>query len=161
MKPIKIILSVFLSCALLFSMLSCSLLKGEKEQPETNESTAALHEIPVRVEGLWTNATHVESKTFGEGAKTLSVVVEAEGQAVLFTIHTDKTTVGEALLEHGLIEGDQGAYGMYVKKVNGITADYDIDQSYWSFNINGEYAMSGVDTTDITEGVTYSLVYTK
>ena len=64
-------------------------------------------------------------------------------------------------MEHGLIAGEEGDYGLYVKVVNGITADYDVDQSYWAFYIDGDYAMSGVDTTAITEGVTYQLVYTK
>ena len=64
-------------------------------------------------------------------------------------------------MEHKLIEGDEGPYGLYIKKVNGITADYDVDKSYWGFYINGEYATTGVDTTKITEGATYKLEYTK
>ena len=64
-------------------------------------------------------------------------------------------------MDEGLIEGEDGPYGLYVKKVNGIVADYDVDQSYWAFNINGEYAMTGVDVTDIVDGDTYSFVYTK
>ena len=47
----------------------------------------------------------------------------------------------------------------YVKKVNGITADYDVDQSYWGFYIDGEYAMTGVDGTSIEEGRIYRLAY--
>ena len=89
------------------------------------------------------------------------IVVDAEGQETPFTVTSTKKTVGEALLDEGLIEGEDGPYGLYVKKVNGIVADYDVDQSYWSFNINGEYAMTGVDTTDIVVGNTYRFVYTK
>lgn len=89
------------------------------------------------------------------------IVVDADGQGTPFTVTSSKKTVGEALLDEGLIEGEDGPYGLYVKKVNGIVADYDVDQSYWSFNINGEYAMTGVDTTDIVDGDTYSFVYTK
>ena len=89
------------------------------------------------------------------------IVVDQEGKETSFTITSDKKTVGEALLEEGLIEGDDGPYGLYVKKVNGIVADYDVGQPYWSFNINGEYAMTGVDSTDIVDGDTYSFVYTK
>ena len=84
------------------------------------------------------------------------IVVDKDGAETSFTISTDKKTVGDALLAEGLIEGEEGAYGLYVKKVNGIVADYNIDQTYWAFYINGEYAMSGVDTTDIVEGATYS-----
>ena len=92
-----------------------------------------------------------------EAKKTFTfIVVDKDGAETSFTISTDKKTVGDALLAEGLIEGEEGAYGLYVKKVNGIVADYNIDQTYWAFYINGEYAMSGVDTTDIVEGATYS-----
>ena len=111
--------------------------------------------------GLWENATYLQDTEFGEGAKTVTVEVKVEEQTVTFTINTDKKTVGEALVENKLIEGDQGAYGIYIKKVNGITADYDIDQSYWAFYINGEMAMTGVDSTDIDENAIYRLEYTK
>lgn len=111
--------------------------------------------------GVWENATYRKDTELGSGAKTVVVEVKAEDQQVTFTIKTDKDTVGAALLEHGLIAGEEGAYGLYVKQVNGITADYDVDQTYWSFYINGEYAMTGVDTTEITEGATYRLEYTK
>ncbi len=110
---------------------------------------------------VWENATYREDMEFGNGAKTATVEVKVGEHKVTFTIKTDKETVGEALFEHGLISGDEGPYGLYVKVVNGITADYDVNQSYWSFNIDGEYAMTGVDTTKITEGVTYQLEYVK
>ena len=110
---------------------------------------------------LWDNATYLQDTTFGEGAKTLTVVVKAAEKSVTFTVNTDKNTVGEALFEHQLIDGDQAEYGLYLKVVNGITADYDVDQSYWAFYLNDEYATAGVDSTEITEGVTYQLVYTK
>lgn len=110
---------------------------------------------------VWENATYREDTEFGSGAKTAVVEVKVGEHKVTFTIKTDKETVGEALFEHGLISGDEGPYGLYVKVVNGITADYDVDKSYWSFNINGEYAMSGVDTTEIAEGAIYQLEYTK
>ncbi len=84
------------------------------------------------------------------------IVVDKDGKETSFNLSSDKKTVGDALLAAGLIEGESGAYGLYVKKVNGIVADYDIDKTYWAFYINGEYAMSGVDTTDIVEGATYS-----
>ena len=111
--------------------------------------------------GVWENATYREDKEFGEGSKTVVVEVAAGDNTVTFTVKTDKDTVGEALIEHGLIAGEEGPYGLYVKVVNGMTADYDIDQSYWSFYIGGEYAMTGIEKTDITEGTTYKLEYTK
>lgn len=93
----------------------------------------------------------------GEGStKFAFTVTDHDGNETGFEIHTDKETVGEALLEVGLIEGEESEYGLYVKTVNGITADYDKDGVYWAFYVNGEYAQSGVDSTTITEGETYS-----
>ena len=55
----------------------------------------------------------------------------------------------------GPMTGDNSEYGLYVKTVNGETADYDKDGAYWAFYINGEYAMSGVDYTAPEAGTTY------
>ena len=111
--------------------------------------------------GIWEEATYLRDMTFGNGAKTVVVEVKAVDQMVTFTIKTDKTMVGEALMEHGLITGEQGAYGLYVKQVNGMTADYDVDQTYWAFYVNGEYGGTGVDMTEINEADTYQLELTK
>ena len=108
--------------------------------------------------GLWEHATYRSDKTFGKGETTVQVEVKVEDQSVTFTINTDKTTLGEALLEHGLIAGEPGAYGLYVKVVNGMTADYDVDRSYWGFYKNGEYMLTGVDQTTIADGEHYELV---
>lgn len=72
------------------------------------------------------------------------------------TIKTNKTTVGDALLEKGLIEGEDSQYGLYVKTVDGVYADYNETKTYWAFYINGEYAMTGVDSTNIENGAVYS-----
>ncbi len=112
-------------------------------------------------EGLWENATYRRDMEFGKGEKTFAVEIAVGDSSVTFTVNTDKDTVGAALLELELIAGEEGAYGLYVKTVNGITADYDVDQSYWAFYINGEYAMTGVDSTLIVEGETYKLDYAK
>lgn len=83
-------------------------------------------------------------------------VVDKDGNTETFSITTDKATVGEALLEEGLIAGEEGQYGLYVTEVNGIVADYNVDQTYWAFYVDGAYASSGVDTTDVVDGSTYS-----
>ena len=71
-------------------------------------------------------------------------------------IHTDKENVGEALEELGVIAGEESDYGLYVKTVNGETVDYDQDGKYCAFYVNGEYAMTSVDATEITEGDSYA-----
>ena len=109
-------------------------------------------------EAVQTTSASTETQVLGEGETKFTItVVDKEGTEASFEIHTDKEMVGEALQECGLLEGEEGPYGLYVKTVNGITADYDVDQTYWAFYINGEYAMTGVDVTEITEGDAYSL----
>ena len=98
----------------------------------------------------------------GEGATVFYFnVVDKDGKETKFEIHTDKTVVGEALLELGLIEGDMGDYGLYVKKVNGITAVYEEDGTYWAFYVGNSYGMTGVDMTDIEPGATYAFKVSK
>ena len=93
----------------------------------------------------------------GEGDISFKfIVVDADGKETEFTVKTDADTVGKALLDANLIAGEDSEYGLYVKTVNGITADYDTDGSYWAFYINGEYATTGVDSTEIEDGATYT-----
>lgn len=132
------LLSLFLVLVLALSFVACA-------QPDLGE--------------LWTDATYKKDTTFGSGSKTIEVEVIAGESSVTFTIHTDKETVGAALMEHNLIEGDEGAYGLYIKKVNGILADYDVDQSWWGFYKNGEMMMTGVDLTAFADGDHYELKY--
>ena len=110
---------------------------------------------------LWECAIYKEDTTLWDGNKIIVVEVEAEEKTVEFTINTDKEILGDALEEHNLIFGEQGAYGLYVKVVNGIKADYDENQSYWGFNKDGESMMTGVDGEKISGGEHYEIVYTK
>ena len=92
----------------------------------------------------------------GTGSKEFTfVVVDKDANESTFQVKTDKATVGDALLDEKLIEGTESTYGLYVTKVNGIEAIYENDGTYWAFYINGEYAMSGVDSTDVENGATY------
>ena len=92
------------------------------------------------------------------GASFTVVVADLEGKETTFEYTSDKATVGEALIAEGLIEGHETEYGLYVDSVNGVTLDWDKDGKYWAFYIDGEYAMTGVDTTEITEGATYDFM---
>lgn len=100
------------------------------------------------------SSTAVDTASKSEVTFTF-VVVDTKGKETSFEISTNKTIVGEALLDEGLIAGEDSQYGLYVKTVNGITLDYDTDGKYWAFYVNGEYGMTGVDTTEIVAGDIY------
>lgn len=128
-NSIKKMLSVLLCMVLIAAMALSMAACGSKEEP-----SAASGSISYTV-----------------------ITVDLEGKETKFEITTDKKTVGEELLAQGIIAGDQGDYGLYVKTVNGITLDWDKDAKYWAFYIGEEYATTGVDMTDAEAGVTYIL----
>ena len=99
-----------------------------------------------------------DGDTIGEGSKTFAAqIMDLDGNAISFTVKTDKTIVGEALQELGVLQGEEGPYGLYIKAVNGKTLDYDKDGAYWAFYVDGAYATAGVDETDIVETSVYLL----
>ena len=156
-KLLSLILSMMLIVAMALGMTGCG---GNTENPNTG--TEAGSQVGNTEVDSQTGDAQTDKTVLGEGATVFTfVVVDGEGKETVFEIHTDKVTVGDALLEVELIAGDASEYGLYVKTVNGITADYDVDGTYWAFYINGEMAMSGVDTTNVEEGATYSFKVSK
>ena len=165
-KMKKRVVSLLCVLMMVLSMVACG--EGTKESPEQNDVTAEkeiTEQNDVNVEKDAPEESDVnagkqdkEITVLGEGkTKFMLTVTDKDGNETQFEINTDKETVGDALLEHELIEGEEGDYGLYIKTVNNITADFEKDQTYWAFYVDGEYATSGVDTTPVNAGSTYSL----
>ena len=93
----------------------------------------------------------------GEKHFTLTVV-HKNGTEKIFELTSSEEFLGAALVAEGIIV-ESDSPGMY-NTVDGETTDYSKDQSYWGFFIDGAYAMEGMNTTPITEGGQYKLVYT-
>lgn len=131
----KRFLPLFLSVLMLLSLVGCG---GNAGQPAGNKVIE-------------------DGATIGEGEKSfVTEVVDADGNTVKFTVQTNEKTVGEALQKLGVIDGEEGDYGLYIKTVNGTTADYNKDGVYWAFYVDGEYAMTGADMTDVVDGTVYT-----
>lgn len=108
------------------------------------------------------NITAEDMGVYGQGEKSFSFfVTDKDGKEYCYSINTGKDKVGEALLELGLIDGEEGPYGLYVKTVKGVTIDYDTDGMYWAFYAGDQMAAQGVDQTEIVDGETYRFVATK
>ena len=157
---LSLILCTVLIAALALCIIGCT-DSGEAETPETSANTATTVAVATDApDGEGTTAPDVIVK--GEGNTVFYFnVVDGEGNTTKFEIHTDATTVGEALLALGLIQGEDGDYGLYVKTVNGITADYETNGTYWAFYVGDDYGMTGVDLTEITPGATYAFKVSK
>ena len=103
------------------------------------------------------SAVIVDGDVLGDGQTVFDfTVVDQDGNEIACEIHTDKKTVGDALQELGLLAGEEGPYGLYVKTVNGITVDYNKDGKYWAFYVGDKYSSSSVDATSITAGESYT-----
>ncbi len=92
-----------------------------------------------------------------EGGKQLAVtVVHGDGSSREFALSTDAENLRGALEERELIAGDESEYGLFVKTVDGETAD-DAAQQWWCFTKGGEMLMTGVDDTPIADGERYEI----
>ena len=130
------LLCVLLAAALAMGTLGCS------KAPETTDSGVVTME---------------DGATLGQGAVSFTfTVVNGEGKEITVTINTDKETVGEALTDLGLVSGEDSEYGLMVDTVNGETWSYAETGKYWALYIDGEYAMTGVDSTPVTAGANYT-----
>ena len=123
-------------------------------------SLAACKE-PTPTDVLWEEATYTEDTTLGSGSKTITVQVTAGDKSITFTLKTDKETLEDVMKENSLVEGDDSQFGLYVKKVNGILADYDVDQTYWGLTENGETTATGASGVMVKDGAVYEFKRTK
>lgn len=104
------------------------------------------NETPVTTDAVVTDAP-AERETLGEGQYSFDfTAIAGDGERFEYTICTDAETVSEALVSLDLIAGEDGPYGLYIKSVCGVVADYDIDQTYWAFYTDGEMSMVGADS---------------
>ena len=152
-KKLKFLLSCILSVVLVAAIVLT--LAGCKNNTQAQSEESSSPTPPTE------NISH-EYTEVGKGKNSFTFIVkDGDGKETYFTVKTDEAVVGKALLKEKLIDGDNEQYGLYVKYVNGIRADYEKDGAYWAFYINGEFAVSGVDSTEIKDGEIYSFVYTK
>lgn len=149
--------SFILCMVLIMTMALFATGCNESTDKGSSTSSSSNKEAETSVQQDDSDSIQADYKQLGEGkTKFMFTVVDGENSETHFEIHTDEKTVGDALSKLGLIEGEESTYGLYVKTVNGITFDYDKDGIYWAFYVNDEYAQTGVDSTPITEGESYS-----
>ena len=102
-----------------------------------------------------------EKPVLVDGKATFTViVVHSDGTEKTFTYTTEEEYVGPVLVKEGLLEGNDGLYGLEITKVDGEKAVYNEDKAYWAVFEEDKYANQGIDTTPVIDGRTYKLVYT-
>lgn len=97
------------------------------------------------------------------GSKDITIeVINKAQESTLYEVSTEAEYLRQAMEEaDGLtFEGTESDYGMMVNTVNGETADYSVDGSYWSFYVNEEYCNYGIDSQPVADGDAFKIVYT-
>ncbi len=93
------------------------------------------------------------------GAKEVVVTVAAGEKSDEHTLHTDAEYLGQALLDAGLVKGDDGPYGLSITEAGGVPAD-SAKQEWGCLTKGGEPVNTGVDTTPIADGDRFELTLT-
>lgn len=150
MKKTRTALAALL-CAVSVTLTAC----GEKTKTLESFGSSTV----VSDAGLWSGATYTEDTEIGAGAHTALITVTIDGKSIVITVKSDKDNLAEMLVETGLAEGDNSEYGLYIKRVNGVLADYSVDQSYWSLLQNGTPTAVGASSITISDGDAYELMY--
>jgi len=94
------------------------------------------------------------------GSKTTVtlVITMPNGSQNIREIKTNKETLGEALRSEGLIECDEEGT---VISVEGTAANWNEEQTYWAFEVDGGYVNHSIDEEIITAGKQYALVFSR
>ena len=93
-----------------------------------------------------------------EKAQITVKIVFADGESKTLSIGTDKQFLAEALVDEGIIEYVES--GLYTT-VDGVTADFSVDGSWWCLYKDGAMTNDGFNTQKIADGDKFEIVYTK
>ena len=96
-----------------------------------------------------------------EGAKNITVtVVHKDKTEKVFPVNTDEEYLAPVLVSEGIVEDNQGDYGLYILVADGELADYNADGGWWAVYEGDTQATVGASELVIKDGGSYKLVYT-
>ncbi len=94
------------------------------------------------------------------GAKTVIVeVIHGDGSRRSFPLRTDEAYLGPALLSGGVVEANDGPYGLYILTADGETVDEGAQQ-WWYVTRDGAMVNTAPDATPIENGDHFELTFT-
>lgn len=152
----KKIIAILAALAIVFSLAAC----GAK--PDTSETTTQPAENP-QASVQATEPYTIESgiSTFGNKDDYKYAfyleIVSRNGDTAKYGIYTNADKLGDTLSSMGIIDGEEGPYGLMIESVLGEEHIYETSGYCWMIYVNGEQAQTGVDSIDVKNGDTYSL----
>lgn len=97
------------------------------------------------------------------GSKDVTLeVFNQESQTTEYQVQTDAEFLRQAMeeAEGFTFDGEEGDYGFTLYTINGETHNWNVDGSYWSIYVNGEYGQYGVDSQPVADGDVFRFEYT-
>lgn len=92
------------------------------------------------------------------GTKNITVEVKVSDDDIReYKIKTTQDYLRGALEQENLISGEDSEYGLFIKTVDGVTADESANQ-WWGIFKGENMTDTSVDTTPIADGESYRLV---
>jgi hypothetical protein len=89
------------------------------------------------------------------GGKEITVeVTHGDGSVNIIEVRTDEEYLGATLSQEGLIQGEQGPFGLYIHTVDGEAAQTE-QQEWWGYTKSGQYVEYGVDLCPVATGDHY------
>ena len=124
-----------------------------------NKKTLIAAIVGILVVALLAGIYFVTRPTAAAGDKTFTLTVVQSDSTKEFTISTDEEYLAPALMAEGIINDEGVETGMYFT-VDGETASWEENQSYWAIYVDDVYATEGLNTLPVEDGGVYKLEYT-
>lgn len=151
----KRIIAIFAVLAIIFSLAAC----GAK--PDTSETTQPVENPQTTVQAAEPFTIESGISTFGNKDDYKYAfyleIVSRDGNTAKYGIYTKAEKLGEALKSMGIIDGEEGPYGLMIESVLGEEHIYETTGYCWMIYVNGEQSQVGIDSIEIKSGETYCL----
>ncbi len=157
----KKIISLLMIFAMVFAFAAC----GSKDEAETTAAKNADAQTTVNGEDAVSNEALVETiepkgtviGSYDPGETGFYVkIINKAGETFDYTIYTDQTKLGPALLSKSFIDGEETDNGFVLKTVNGETHNYETEGYAWRVYVGEELTDKTVDTINLENGATYT-----
>ena len=148
MKNKKLIIGMAIGLAILIAAFATTFFIQEgKRNEKLNDTGSSVSDNA--------DANEQESKM----SISVTIVYKDKTQKI-FDIKTNEKYLSDALFQEGLVTKEEhNGSGMYTV-IDGVKADYSVDQSWWCVTKDGAMTNYGMDDLILSNGDKYEITYT-
>ena len=135
--------------------------EGETEMKSNKKTVVLLGAVLAALLVVLAAVWYLSRPAASQGNKNITVeVVHKDESRKTFTYSTEEEYLDKVLVGEGLVEDNQGEFGLFIEVVDGEKADYSVDKGYWCIEQNGERATTGAKEIPVHDGDSFALIYT-